>query len=83
MRKNTCELSEAAIIANAAIVTYELDLRIALKDNLIVVLDCRELLLGDFNLCSREIVDLAFLDHLVKVIDLLIESCDLDLALWL
>lgn len=61
--------------------TYELDLRVALKDDFVVVLDIRELFLGDFNLCGRDIVDLALLDHLVEIVDLLVESCDLDLAL--
>lgn len=69
------------MIRTNAKITYELDLRVALKDDFVVVLDIRELLLGDINLCCRDIIDLALLDHLVEIVDLLVECSDLDLTL--
>jgi hypothetical protein len=69
------------VIRTNAKITYELDLRVALKDDFVVVLDIRELLLGDINLCCRDIIDLALLDHLVEIVDLLVECSDLDLTL--
>ena len=54
---------------------------VTLDDELVIVLDIGELLLGQVNLGAGNKIDLAFLDHLIVLIHLLSESRGLDLAL--
>lgn len=63
--------------------TYRDQLRIALENKLVFILDVGELLLGKVNLGVGKEVDLVLLDHVVVLVNLLVEACDLDLALYI
>lgn len=62
---------------------YRDQLRLALENKLIVILDVGELLLGKVNLGVGKEVDFVLLDHVVVIVHLLVEACDLDLALYM